>query len=279
MTPPVTLLTVPYDRGRRDRGLGRGPAAWLAGGAVERLGGAAVVDVVLERGLGELASAFATARTVADEVRAARAARRAPVVLAGHCGASLGVVAGLPPRTGVLWLDAHGDLQLPSTTTSGFVDGMSLSAVTGRCWEALAATVRGFAPVPDEHVLLVGAHALDPAEERLLAASAIEVLTTDLVRAGGAAQALRALAGRVDRLHVHVDLDVHDVTVGRANAWSASGGLSTSDVRDVVRAAADQVPLVSATLASWDPSVDADGAVRDAGLDLLALLGELLTAP
>lgn len=278
MPAVLRLVTVPYDSARHRVGLGAAPAAWLAAGAEERLAGGAVstVEVVCPPDLGELAASFAVAREVAREVRAAWDAGASPVVLAGNCGTSLGVVAGLPARTGLLWLDAHGDLNLPSTTTSGYVDGMCLSAITGRCWEALVATVPGFVPVPDERVVLVGAHALDPAEERLLAGAGIEHLTVDRIRAGQAQPVLDALADRVDRLHVHVDLDVLDTSAGRANRWATPGGLQPDEVVGLVRGAAGRLPLASLTLASWDPALDDDGRVREAGLALLEIAAELL---
>ncbi|WP_028045901.1 arginase family protein [Cellulomonas sp. URHE0023] len=281
MAPARRLITVPYDSGRRREGLGKGPDAWLAAGAERRLrlagGPVSAAEVRCPAHLGELASAFAVAREVAAGVREAWDAGASPVVLAGNCGASLGVLAGLPERTGVLWLDAHGDLQLPSTTTSGYVDGMSLSAITGRCWEALAASVPGFVPVPDERVLILGAHALDDDEVRLLAGSSIRVLSADTVRSEHTGDALTGLTRHVDRLHVHVDLDVHDVSVGRANAWTATGGLGADEVTALVRAAAEHLPLASLTLASWDPALDYHHRMRDVGLALLELAGELLS--
>ena len=280
MPAAVRLVTVPYDSGRHRTGLGAGPDVWVAADAAGRLARdgrpVSTVEVVGPPDLGELASAFAVAREVAHEVRGAWDEGASPVVLAGNCGASSGVLAGLPDRTGVLWLDAHGDLQLPSTTTSGFVDGMCLSAITGRCWQALAATVPGFAPVRDERVVLVGGHALDPAEERLLAGSGIEHLTVDRVRAGDADQVVDALADRVDRVHVHLDLDVHDPSAGRANRWATPGGLHPEEVVGLLRAAAGRLPLASMTLASWDPSLDHDGRMREVGLALLEVTGELL---
>lgn len=278
----VRLVEVPYDSGAHRRGLGLGPGALVAGGAAERLGGTgARVErrtVTLPPGrLGEVASAYALAGLVADEVRDATAHEQLPVVLAGNCGVTLGVVAGLGPGVAVVWADAHGDLHTPSTTTSGYLDGTCLATMTGRCWERMASGVPGFAPVPDADVVVLGAHALDPAEEAVVATGAITVVRASDVRRDPdvVRTALTTTSARCDRVHVHVDLDVLDARHGRANAWAAPGGLDPAELLDAVRATAQVLPLASLTIASWDPALDTDHRVGDVALDLLALVGTL----
>src|SRR4029077_13931674 len=112
-------------------------------------------------------------RGVADEVRAARNAGRFPLVLSGDCLAAGGVIAGVGEGTGVIWSDAHGDVNAPQTTMSGFLDGMTLATATGRCWMELARSIEGFEPVPENAVVLLGARDLDPGEETALARSKV----------------------------------------------------------------------------------------------------------
>lgn len=283
MPQRIRLIEVPYDSGRRGVRHGAGPEALVAAGAVARLGahGADVAQAVVTVPDGfavEAAHGTAVMGAVAREVAAHPA--DLPVVLAGNCGGTLGVLAGLRVRdpgrrVAVLWCDAHGDLQLPSTSTSGFFDGMALAMATGRAWQALAASVPGHAPVPDERVLHVGGHDLDDAERDLLTASRIGLLGVPDVRAGRTAAALDALAARSDAVHLHVDLDVHDPSVAPANGYAAPGGLLPEEVRDVVAAAAARMPLASATVASWDPACDVGHRMRDTALDLVGLLGRL----
>ncbi len=280
----IRLVEVPYDSGHRSLRHGAGPAALVRAGAAARLAssGASVelVQVALDGALTtEVGGGVEVMRRVADAVTDAPAA--APVVLAGNCGASVGVMAAharAGRRVGVLWLDAHGDLQTPDTTASGFFDGMALALLTGRCWRPLAATLPGFAPVPDEAVALVGGHDLDDAETTLLRSSGLTWLPPARLRGDSRAVAdvVAGLASHVDALHLHVDLDVLDTAVGGANAYAVPGGLTDHELRAVVRAAADRLPVVSATLASWDPAHDVDHRVRDAGLDLLQEIGHAL---
>jgi arginase len=281
----LRLISVPYGSGRRGDGLGAGPAALVAAGAgtVAARGGALVDEVVVAcepLPVGEVPAYFEVPRHVRDEVARAVDDGAAPVVLAGSCGATLGVVAGLSPaRLGVLWLDAHADLNDPDTTTSGYLDGMCLSMLTGRSWRALTSAATGSGPVADEAVLLVGGHSLEPAEQRILEQSRICVVTPDAVTGdpGRVAEAISRLAAGVDAIHVHVDLDVHDESVGRANAWAAPGGLEAAQVRTVIEAAAAQAPLSSATIASWDPQLDHDGRMTQVGLELVETIGRAMT--
>src|SRR5215217_3258315 len=122
----------------------------------------------------EIGAAVDLDRQLANAVAAARARGAFPLTLAGNCISSVGTVAGLGAGpTGVLWFDAHGDFNTPETTIGGFLDGMALATVVGRCWTSLAAGVPGFVPVAEENVVLVGARDLDPAEAALLAASGV----------------------------------------------------------------------------------------------------------
>src|SRR3954454_24637700 len=140
----IDLITVPYDSGHRGRRMGAGPLAFAEAGAAERL--RAVAGSVRETAVGvspefpaEIATAFDLARATAFAVRVALGRGSFPLVLAGNCMTALGVLAPLSgPRTGVVWLDAHADLNTPETTRSGFLDGMALSTVLGRCWTGMA---------------------------------------------------------------------------------------------------------------------------------------------
>lgn len=157
---------------------------------------------------------------------------------------------------------------------------MALALLTGRCWRALATSIPGFVPVRDEAVALVGGHDLDDAEELLVRSSDLTWLSPPRLRADSEAvtDVVSRLAGHVEALHVHVDLDVLDTSAGRANAYAVPGGLTRHELRAVVRTAAGRLPVVSATLASWDPAHDVDDRMLDVALDLLQDIGHALAA-
>jgi arginase len=140
---------------------------------------------------------------VADAVAAEVAAERVPIVLSGDCTTSLGVVAGLQRagvEPGIVWFDAHGDVQTPETSTSGYLGGMPLRQLVGGA-DRVAPDWLGLRPLPEAAVALVDARDLDPPEAEFLAGSAIrripvESVTTADMPAGP--------------LYLHVDVDVVD---------------------------------------------------------------------
>jgi arginase len=272
----VALILVPYDAGLRGIRMGRGPEHLLDSGMARTLehDGHDVSISWVESSVdppAEIAVAFDLARSIAGLVAEARAADRFPLTLAGNCFAAVGTVAGLGPgATGVVWLDAHGDLNTPDTTRSGMLDGMALATLTGRCWRGLAGTVPGFAPVADHRLLLVGARDLDPSEEALTAAVGIRRVTPRDVGRGGARQAVAPVVGRiargVDRFYLHVDLDVLDPDVAAVNEFSAPGGFTLEDMRDVVETVAEAGSLAGASMTALDPAFDREGQAAAAAM-------------
>lgn len=271
------LIEVPYDSGHWGTRMGRGPGALLAGGLAERLrcAGHAVEESRVQRPVRfptEVATGFAVAAELALAVRSAAWQSRLPVALVGNCLASLGVVAGLGSgRIGVLWLDAHGDHHTPESTRSGFLDGMALAALTGRCWAGMTAAIPGFRPVDPGDVVLVGARDLDGGEgEALDSAGVVRVAAGGLAGLPGALDRLRE---RVDRLYLHLDLDVLDPAVGRANAFAAEGGLGAPELERVMHMARERFRVAGVALSAYDPEHDPAGAiVSAAGTALLELL-------
>lgn len=284
---PVRLVQVPYDSGHFDTRMGAGPLALARAGAAQRLRqqGRAVEEEVLEPASAwqaELRTGFELQRSVAKALTAAQEAGQVPLVLAGNCNTTLGVLASLTAtgrRVGLVWLDAHADFNTPELDSSGSLDGQALAMAVGHCWQAATATLPGFTPLPEQHVILIGARNLDSAEKDVLSRSALTWLPPAQARDTTAvARALDALADRVDVVHVHVDLDVYDPSIAPANSYAAPDGLAANEVQQIVRLAADRLPIAAATLASYDPAYDPDGRMRDTALDLLELLVDVATA-
>nr|WP_281371733.1 arginase family protein [Petropleomorpha daqingensis] len=271
-------MVAPYDSGHRDVRMGAGPLALLRAGAGELAADVRVLDPAGEW-RAELATAFELNRLVAAEVADAVAEGQVPVLLSGNCLGTVGVLAGLAAaghRVGLLWLDAHGDFNTPDEDGSGFLDGQGLAIAVGRCWRSVAGRIPGFTPLPERDVVLVGARDVTEAQAAVLRSSGLAWLPPAQARDPELlAATLADLAGRVDVLHFHVDLDVHDPSIAPANGYAAPDGLSAEEVRRVLGLAAAQLPVVSATLASWDPSFDVGDRMRDVALDLL---GEITAA-
>ena len=285
----IQFLLVPYDSGRREWRMGRGPSCLLrhgAGSSLRALGHEVDAEYVEPSGVEspnppastEIATSFSLYREVAAKTRAARSSGALAIVLGGNCGVTLGATAADGGDVGVLWLDAHADFNTPETTTSGFLDGMGLAALTGRCWRRMTGSIPGFCVIPDANVVLAGARDLDPLEEELLGESEVAVVRGPSIRAAGVAAALTpaldALRERVSRLHFHLDADVLDAKEARANHFAAEGGLTINELAEVARLAASRFEIVSAAVTSYDPAIDTDARVPGAiGFALEALVG------
>jgi arginase len=277
----VHLLLVPYDSAQRGLRLGAGPERLVEHGlpgALEQAGHRVrtmTVDPPTDRWRAEIGTAFQLASALAEHVRDARESRAFPLVLAGNCMATLGVVAGLGPRTGVLWFDAHADFNTPETTIGGFLDGMALATITGRCWSAMTEQVPGFHAIADADVWLLGARDLDSLEADALARSGVRRLGADAIG--------RDLADRVRleppgpaQTHVHLDLDVLDPRDGRANMYAAPNGVRAGALVAACHSLGASARPAALTVSAYDPSFDADGTVARIAIEaILALVNGL----
>jgi arginase len=282
----LRLISLPYHLGRREVGVGAGPARFLAAGArqvLTELGHRVEPAEVLlpEPAEHEVAGYFAVQRALAERVREAVADGEFPFVLGGNCGSVLGVMAGvgLGGKAGVVWFDAHADTNTPETTTSGFLDGMPVAVLTGRCWGAMAARIPGFAALPDSQVLLAGVRSIDEYERELLDSSRItRVEPAGLGSEAAFGAAVSALAGRVESVHIHIDLDVIDLSEGRANELAVAGGPSLDALDGALHGIGQRCRINSVSLTCYNPAEDRDGRALQAGMRLLRGLGALVPA-
>ena len=244
------LIQVPWYLGREHPDLSRGP-----GVLAESIGGESVVVPEPEpRPVpNEIADSFDVIRAVRTAVSEAVAEGRFPLVLAVNCFTSLGTVAGLGRDVGVIWFDAHGDFHTPESTPTGFLDGMGLAMLTGDGWDEMRA---GLGSVPAENALLVDARDFEPAEIERIEASALRRATTDTLEA-----ALDELATRVDAVYVHVDLDVIDASVARANVLTVENGPDTEQLEQALAAIAGRFDIAAAALTAYDPSQDHENRI------------------
>lgn len=271
----ISLIALPYDSGHEARRMGAGPARLLPAleGALRQAGHTTATTVVrvADELPAEINFAFTLYRALAAQVRVAQQQEQFPLVLAGNCGAALGVVAGVgADRSGIVWLDAHGDFNTPETSTSGFLDGMGLAILTGQCWRPLAASVPGLVPVAPTRVVHIGGRDFGQAELAALQQTGVQLVAPEHLT-GAEPPALHAaltqLATQVPECYLHLDLDVLDAElVGRANSYAQPGGLTVEQVLSVVRAVQQHLRITALTLASYDPLADTDGQVLAAAV-------------
>jgi arginase len=254
------IIQVPYDSGYKDYRMGRGPGHIVRHLKSEKNFPVDEVDVC-DRFALEVGTSFAVARQLAEKVCNVADSGAFPLVLAGGCISCVGTLAGLgTPPPAIIWLDAHGDFNTPETTISGFLDGMALATAVGRCWGKLAATVPGFRPVPERQAVLAGAHEFDVNERALLDGSAVCLIDPQRIRNYGLRAELEPLWAKIQtytkRAYLHIDLDVLDPAEARVNQFTAPGGLTLTELLEIVSLVRERFALAAAAITAYDPGYD-----------------------
>lgn len=173
-----------------------------------------------------------------------------PVSIAGDCGATIAVMAGLQRANiepTLIWLDAHGDFNTFESSPSGFLGGMPLAMITGRGNMALCKSV-DLKPFDDHRVILADGRDLDPLEAVLLEESKVlhlpnvaELLTMGILN---------------DPLYVHFDTDVISMNEMYAAADPTKGGPSAALVTEVLRYLGKTGRVIAASMSCWTPELD-----------------------
>jgi arginase len=286
--PPVALIGAGLDLGAGRRGVDMGPSAIRYAGLQERIEslGRECVDH------GDVRAAVAEATHVGDPraryldaikascgkvaalVAGARAGGFLPLVLGGDHSVAIGTLGGMARADGpggVLWIDAHGDLNRPATSPTGNVHGMPLAA-------ALGAAGPGFDsdawPTPSvARAAIIGARSLDAGERDLIHELGVRVFTmTDLDRAGverSMREALEFLAG-TSFLHVSFDLDAVDPMFAPGVGTPVRGGLSYREAHLALELVAESGRLDSLELVELNPILDRENETGQLAVELAA---------
>lgn len=265
----LQTLVVPYDSGFHGTRMGAGPERLLGAGLLGALAPNIEVSVdkfqaATDTRRAEIASAVEIAQWLAARVSAARSEGAFPLVVAGNCMSAVGTIAGLQSRSrrvpGVCWFDAHADFNTPETTETGFLDGMALAVLTGRCWKKLTQRIPDFRPISDEQVLLFGARDLDAPERKALESSKVHWMKS-VGDAPLATDELRVLRDRFGEVYLHIDLDVLDASEGRANMYASAGGFTRERLLQLVEEITASFHVGAAAITAYDPDCDPDGRV------------------
>lgn len=202
---------------------------------------------------------------LAKAVRAARDSGRIPIVSAGTCSASLGVVGGLEEGIGMIWFDAHDDAKTPDTSSNGFFEGMPVTTIAGHCWPRYRRQIPGFHEIPEDRIITVGNfEAHSPNRRKGYENNALgTVIDPPVIERVGfekaLADALDALASKTRRVYVHVDTDVLDPAVLRANRHSSDAGLTDDQVTTALRMIGERLEILAVSFTAFDPHVDPRG--------------------
>jgi len=280
----IAIVCVPYQTDVARWGCARGPQAFLEHGLIEQL--RELGQTVREPVWIELPKAERTRDTVTNLGNIARRTAAAVsaalkdgcdfvLALEGDCTHALGPIGGLAQAQGgpgVVWFDAHGDLNTRETTTSGLWGGMPYAVALGWDLEDWRLAAGLDPPVRPEAAALVGASDLDDAEiEALQCHPILRMDAVEMMEPGVAerlAAVLRQRAGEAGAWYLHMDLDV-------AGPEELPGGMTPAPywpprqhLLEAVRATVQSLPVRVASIAVYNPAGDRDGRGLRLGLDI-----------
>ncbi len=292
----VALIGAPLDLGAGRRGVDMGPSAIRYAGLEQHLRemlGIASAD------LGNIESPVAESMEVGDErarflpqildlcdrvaslVAGARRKGETPLVLGGDHSVALGSLVGMASvhgRGGVIWLDAHGDLNTPESSPTGNVHGMVLAAALGLAGPGFAREGWTVPAVESGRLSLVGVRSLDQGERELLKQLDAKVFTmTDLDRIGIERCMREAIAHASGAafLHVSLDLDVVDPETAPGVGTPVRGGLSYREAHLAMELIAESGLADSFDVVEVNPVLDRENATGKLAVELIAsALGE-----
>ncbi len=298
----IEIIGAPLDFGAGRRGVEMGSAAIRIAGLVEKLTalGHSVTDVgdvevpVRDHGavgdprLRYLDEILTVHRALADAVSSARRRGRFPIVLGGDHSVGLASIAATARdvRTGVIWIDTHGDFNTHETTLSGNVHGMPLAALAGLGHPRLVSIDGWRDPSPavdPTKIVIVGARDIDPLEVDLLRANGVIVLSMAVIDRYGIAKvmerAIRVAGADTDGIYASFDLDVMDPSIAPGVGTPSAGGLTVREGHLAMELLSASGRLLGLDIVEVNPVLDERNTTAELAVSLsLSALGKRVWA-
>jgi arginase len=294
MDGTVHILGAPLDLGAGRRGVDMGPSALRLthlGPRLEELGlrvlDAGNVDVAIAEAtsFGDprcryLDEVVATCTQVYERVRGAVESGAVPLTLGGDHSIAAGSVAAVSracaargERIGLLWIDAHADINTPETSPSGNVHGMPLAALLGLGPQRLAEIGGAGAKVHPSNVVLLGIRALDEPERATLRNAGIKVYTMSDIDRRGISKVMtdaldRVLTGAAG-VHLSLDMDGLDPEIAPGVGTPSRGGLSYRESHLAMEMVAETGRLAGFDVVEVNPILDAHNATAELACELV----------
>lgn len=300
----VAILSVSLDLGAGRRGVDMGPSALRIAGVAEAVAalGARVMEAGTvhapgpesspegEPGARYLEGIVAVCREARDRVGQALSRGAFPLVLGGDHSLTIGTGAAVAAHhrargegIGLLWIDAHGDMNRPETSPSGNIHGMSLAVLTGQGHPALLDVAAGgdgsggsahTGPMVDpRHVAIVGARELDRREREAVRAAGVRVYTMSEIDERGLAACMDEAVARVTRgtagVHVSFDLDALDPKVAPGVGTPVPGGFTYREAHLICEKVAASGGLLGFELVELNPVLDSGNETARVGVRLI----------
>ncbi|WP_053361358.1 arginase [Bacillus sp. FJAT-27251] len=294
----LSIVGMPMDLGQMRRGVDMGPSAIRYAGIYEKLRmlfdeihdmgdiqiGRPETKVDAESNLRNLELVAEKSELLAREVDKIIGTGAFPLVLGGDHSIAIGTLAGVSKHyknLGVIWYDAHGDLNTAETSPSGNIHGMPLAVSLGLGHELLTG-IGGFSPkVKPENVVLIGIRALDQGEKDLVRKLGIKVYTMHEVDRLGMTRVMEEtishLKERTDGVHLSLDLDGLDPVDAPGVGTPVTGGISYRESHLAMEMLAESGIVTSAEFVEVNPILDEKNKTAMAAVALMSsLLGDKL---
>lgn len=290
----VELIGIPLDLGADRRGVDMGPSAIRIAGIAECLKriGHELID------LGDIPIVVPEAQTIDDPklkylpqitkavtelatwVAGACEQGLFPLVLGGDHSIAIGTISGVSAflkqknqKLGVIWVDAHGDMNTPQTTPSGNIHGMPFAVILGTGCQELVNVAGHFQKVRPQDAVLVGVRNLDKKERKLIRESGITVFTMEEIDRRGICtvmeEALEKATAETDALHVSLDIDALDPQVTPGVGNPVRGGLTYREAHTAMEIIADCKQLFSMEVVEVNPILDVRNTTAEVAAELV----------
>jgi arginase len=291
----IKIIGVPLDLGAGRRGVDMGPSAVRLAGLAEHLRqlGHQVIDIgnldvpepethqIADPRLKYLSEITAACAQLAETVGKTLEEKQFPLVLGGDHSIAMGTIAGVSEfhrrqqkEIGVIWIDAHGDMNSPETTPSGNIHGMPLAVCLGKGVPQLLTLGSDFRKLNPARVVLIGVRSLDQRERDFIRDSGITVfLMADIDRLGiynVMAEALRITTLETHMLHVSLDMDSLDPSEAPGVGTPALGGLTYREAHTIMEMIADADCLGSLEIVEINPILDIKNTTAELAVELAA---------
>ena len=289
----IGLIGVPQDVGASKKGVDMGPGAIRVAGIVKKLRelGHDVKDFGTvdcytvdqfdsidpnSLGMNYLDIIIDTCTLLKSRIEEIVDAGFSPLVLGGDHSIAIGTLAGLKKlhggNTGVIWIDAHGDFNVPNSSPSGNIHGMPLAVATGRGYKDLLAV--GPSPtVSEKNCVIIAAREIDTQEAKLLKDSNITVFSMmDIIKYGIGDITKRAIeiaSEGVEHVHVSFDVDSLDPTIAPGTGTQVPGGLHYREAALLLESISKCKKISSFELVEVNPALDIYNKTAELAVDLL----------
>ncbi|AXF57798.1 arginase [Salicibibacter kimchii] len=288
------MLGVPLDLGQNRRGVDMGPSAIRYAGVRERLealgynvcdhGDLTVPDRYEqepEDDLKHLNAVVETNRTLAKKMEDIASGESIPLVFGGDHSIAIGSLAGITrhyQNLGVIWYDAHGDLNTVETSPSGNIHGMPLAVSLGLGHKSLTGIIGQKRAIKPENIVIIGARALDDAEKALIQKHNIKVFTMHEVDRLGMSEVINQTITHLkdcDGIHVSLDLDGLDPIDAPGVGTPVVGGLSYRESHLAMEMLEETGNITSCEFVEVNPILDEQNKTAEAAVALIgSLFGE-----